>query len=251
MMHRTNMKTIGWIIFFASFGLPSIAFPGDKDMLRDACSAIKQASKRSECFDALDRLTAKASAPASPLVAPVGPLVVNARAFGECAALEYAEIDSMPRAELEGLYCSYLAGADVVRRIGDASIAKQANLSIKAALMGDQIRRLERCTAGMTKAVEAFNRKFAGEKADCSKMPGRLAPQPKELASSAEVDGLSDSVKAVARGELLGAGCDPIGTPKIDVEPYKQIRISYQCSGSNRWQSVSCSDTSCRSTPPP
>jgi hypothetical protein len=234
-------------ILLVTLGLLTNANAADKDILRDACAAVKSAPKRSECFDAIERLSAKPGATAADAkrVATTGPLKVNARAFGECAALEYAEIDSMPREELEGLYCSYSAGANMALRLGDAAVAKQTNLTVKAALLGDQIRTLDRCTHGLSKAIEAFHRKYPGEKPDCSKMPEKFAPLPRETQAVSPTDGLTDSARRMAREALIGSGCDPVGDLHIVRQPYKQDQISSQCSGSSRWQTVSCSEGSC------
>ena len=154
--------------------IPLSAHASDKDILRDACSAMKQAGKRSECFNALERISIAANAktlPAAP--AKRADLKLNPRAF-ECAPMEYSEIDSMPREELEGLYCSYVVGSDVMHKISNASVERASDPRVKAALLGDSVRNLERCTSGMAKAIAAFNRKHPGEKPDCTEMKAQV-----------------------------------------------------------------------------
>lgn len=168
-----TMKILLAVLIVAS--IPLSAQSSDKDILRDACSAVKQAAKRSDCFNALERITAASSAkitqsaPSSRVA-----LKLNARAFGECSPMEYSEIDSMPREELEGLYCSYVIGSDTMHKISNASVEKASDPRIRAALLGDSVRNLERCGSGMAKAISAFNRKHPGEKPDCTEMKAQI-----------------------------------------------------------------------------
>jgi len=167
------MKKLIPLLFMSVYFSPAQA--SDKDILRDACSAVKIANKRSECFNALERIsTSSSKTPAVATTQQPATLKLNSRAFGECAAIEYAEIDSMPRHELEGLYCSYAIGSDTVSRINNASVEKASDPRIKAALLGDLVRSLERCNAGLSKALSAFNRKYPGEKPDCTEMKAKI-----------------------------------------------------------------------------
>ena len=70
-------------------------------------------------------------------------------------------------------------------------------------------------------------------------------------ANSSVVDELPAAIMKMARGALLGAGCDPIGKPSIVREPGKQDAISFQCSGTDSWQTAICGEGSCQAVEGP
>lgn len=179
-------------------GYMSYAAANDKDILREACSSLKVAAKRSECHSALDRI---ASSPTvKTLSEPIalkkedpGPLKVNVRGLS-CESFEYGELDSMTRDELEGLYCSFRLGEDISKRVTDKSMAEHSdNPNIQAAVLSRHIQLSERCMRSMGKSDDLFRRKFPGEKIDCSRMP-----KPKQQAAQgpqAQPDGAQLTVK--------------------------------------------------------
>lgn len=161
------------LLTFALTIIATSAQASDKDILRDACSGLKAAPKRSECFNALDRISApQIPTPAQAASAPqrTGEMKINTRPFTSCATLEFAEIDSMPREELKGLYCSYSVGSDTKKRINDEQVAKTTDPGLQARLIGDFITDLGRCTRGMSQARETFTRKYPQAQLDCTQM---------------------------------------------------------------------------------
>lgn len=150
----------------------SISCASDKDILRDACGAIKAPASRSRCFDALERLSAPQTPPQSESGIPAV-YKLSSRAL-ECAPIEFSEIDVMPRDELEGLYCTYVAAI----KISDASSKKALDgatePSVRAALLRQQLSVSTQCTRGMSKSMDVIQRKYPGSRPDCSKLPVNL-----------------------------------------------------------------------------
>jgi hypothetical protein len=161
----------------------SAAHASDKDILRDACGALKAAAKKSQCFDALDRLSPPpASTPAPKTPEPAKASVVNFRAF-ECQRFEFSELDSLSKTDLEAAICSIDAGYRMSNESSDAFIAKQSDPRIKAVLLQRQIGKMEQCRSERTKASDLFLRKFPNDTLDCSKLPGKFATPPKGVSA--------------------------------------------------------------------
>lgn len=179
------MKYLIAPLLFLALNQPAVATE-DKDVLRDACSGIKAPAKRSQCFGAIDRLVAPASA--APALAPqsAAPAALKPSLRGlQCEAFEFSELDSMPREELEGLYCSYSQGSASSTKISDIELAKYPNdPRTQVALLNQQVSFLGRCSRGMSKAREVFSRKHPSQKLDCSKLPNTST----ESEAKAEVD---------------------------------------------------------------
>jgi hypothetical protein len=154
------------------------ALASDKDTIRDACATIKVSVKRSQCFEALDRLSAPLPAAVLPAqAAPAEPVALKISMRGlECLAFEFSEIDSMPKEEVESLYCSYARGAKIsetATRKAEESYADQPR--VRVAILDKHVSFLGKCIQGMSKTREIFVRKFPKEKIDCSKMPEKNA----------------------------------------------------------------------------
>jgi len=169
-----SMKIILLMVMLG--GLCGSAVASDKDILRDACSALKTSAKRSECFEAIDHISAAQSkTPAENLVEPSQKLTVNPRAL-QCEHFEFSEIDSFSKNDLESAICSFDAGDRIASSVGEASVAKQSDPSVKVALLRRQLAHTEQCHSERTKALDVFRRKFGGGMPDCLKMPGKFAP---------------------------------------------------------------------------
>jgi hypothetical protein len=150
------------------------ATASDKDVLRDACSTLKPATKKSACFDALDRISAPAipaaQVPMKPTQSPDRKLKFSLRGM-QCENIEFPELDSMPADELEGLYCSYDLGIKTSDKLNKQFQEKnEGNPRVQVALMERHVAELERCGRGMTKAGDVFRRKYPEMKTDCSKL---------------------------------------------------------------------------------
>lgn len=170
------------VLLTAFLCAPLIAQASDKDTLREACSSLKNSAKRSQCFDALERLSL-AQSPSPATSAAPKELKANLRGL-ECERFEFAEIDSLPRDELEALYCSYSLGAKISEKTTkDAEVKHEGHPKVLVALLSRHVSILDRCLGGMAKTRETFTRKFKGEKIDCSKLSVRseqagLVPAP-------------------------------------------------------------------------
>lgn len=156
------------------FLLSSSAMAGDKDILRDACSALKPAPKKSACFDALDRISAPVAAAVQviqkPTQSPDRKLKLSLRGM-QCETIEFPELDSMSADELEGLYCSYDLGIKTSDKLSKQFQEKnEGNPRVQVALLERHVAELERCGRGMTKAGDVFRRKYPEMKTDCSKL---------------------------------------------------------------------------------
>nr|WP_315401774.1 hypothetical protein [uncultured Duganella sp.] len=166
------------LLFLASNANASSA---DKDILRDACAAVKPANKKSACFDALERLTPQAvvaASPAAPKTAGADRKLKPSLRGIQCEAVEFSELDAMPADELEGLYCSYDLGSKMSETVNKRMMAKnEGNLKVQQVLLQSHIATLERCMRGTTKAGDAFRRKFPDLKTDCTKMPKIKEPE--------------------------------------------------------------------------
>ena len=166
-------------LFLALCALAQIASAGDKDVLRDACGTLKPASKKSLCFDALERLSAPhaAASPAAPAAAAPRAEKLKASIRGlQCDAIEFQELDSMSQDELEGAHCSYAAGSKISDDVTNKAMAKyEGNLSIQSALLQKNIGMMERCFKGTTKTGDIFKRKYPDVKIDCTRMPSKSA----------------------------------------------------------------------------
>lgn len=64
-------------------------------------------------------------------------------------------------------------------------------------------------------------------------------------------DELLPAINEMAKATLRGAGCAPVGDPQIVRRSGEQDMISYRCSGSDAWQTVSCSDSTCHAVEGP
>lgn len=101
-------------------------------------------------------------------------LPFSMRAF-QCEQFEFAELDSMPAAELKGAFCSYAIGSDQSSK--RAAIMKEKykdNPAIRGALLGDHITLLQQCTRGMEKTLDVLKRKFSEQPADCKPMTAMI-----------------------------------------------------------------------------
>lgn len=169
--------TILFLLFSGS------ALAGDKDILRDACSALKPAAKKSTCFDALDRITTPlpqvAAVPAKPTQSPDRKLKLSLRGM-QCESIEFAELDAMPADELEGLYCSYDLGFKSSEKVNKQMMEKHdGSPNVQAVLLQRHIATMERCMRGTTKSGDVFRRKFPEMKTDCSKLMQKKTPEEK------------------------------------------------------------------------
>lgn len=101
-------------------------------------------------------------------------LKFSPRAF-QCEAYEFAELESMQRAELEGMYCSYSIGAARLSRRNDETKVKYADQpQILAALLGDNIRLQDQCVRGMAKVQDLIARKYTTFAPNCSPMAEKI-----------------------------------------------------------------------------
>jgi hypothetical protein len=163
MVRCTTAGKLAAFLFFC-VAIPADASSADKDILRDACSAIKQTSKRAQCFDALDRITVTQPVPAAPPPEPEKPMMLNTRAMTQCQPFEFAELDSLSKGDAVALYCSYDQGFRNWLKDGKA----QTNLATQRAMLYTA----ERCINAQTKVTDLLHRKFPTETADCSKVIG-------------------------------------------------------------------------------
>jgi hypothetical protein len=191
---KDYVKHLAWLLTAATLHVSS--FASDKDILRDACTSLKPAAKKSACFDALDRISAPAPAAApvvqKPVQSPDRKLKFSLRGM-QCEAIEFPELDSMPADELEGLYCSYDLGIKTSEKLSKQFQEKnEGNPRVQVALLERHVAELERCGREMTKAGDVFRRKWPEMKTDCSKLlkkktedsapqEGAPSPAPKSL----------------------------------------------------------------------
>jgi hypothetical protein len=87
----------------------------------------------------------------------------------QCQPYEYAELNAMPRRELEGAFCGYVAGFDALKKQVDLSREQyQEQPGVLAALRGDFIQQSQRCTQGIEKTADLLSRKFSATVPDCT-----------------------------------------------------------------------------------
>lgn len=99
---------------------------------------------------------------------------LSIRAF-QCQPYEYAEINDMSRAELDGAYCGYIAGGDFAKSRADLNREKyKEQPNTIAALLGDYVRQSERCTQGLEKVSDSLSRKFSASPPDCKAALAKL-----------------------------------------------------------------------------
>lgn len=168
------MRLIIAALVFSTFAGSACA--SDKDTIRDACSSLKGSAKKSQCFDALERLAPAQKVVEAPATAQKPKvLMLNMRAF-ECQPFEFSELDSMSKEDLEATVCSVNRGNDAYNSINRAGVDNQANPQVKIALMRQGLSHMQQCREAYTKTSDLFLRKFHGESMDCSRLPGPARP---------------------------------------------------------------------------
>jgi len=152
------------VLFVVALGSENVVASGlseDKQILRDACSALKDKMKRSQCFDAVDRVVAEPVI--TKKVEQESPLVLNLRGM-KCEQYEFTELDQLNKNELVSLYCSYGVGIEISEKsqpVADTNIAKRAHLE-------SQIRVLETCSPQRFRLAQLIQKKYPDTKPDCS-----------------------------------------------------------------------------------
>ena len=170
---RANYLVVGFL-----FCVSGVAWAGDKEVLRDACGAIKLAVKRNQCFDAIENLSTKQEPP--PLVVlqepekqSEEPVQLNTRAMIECETFEFSELNSLSASQLIALSCSYDQGFS--NHTSSAQIAKNDRTrgpGMQAALIRTYVGKAEKCMNAGEKVSDLLFRKYPKQKKDCSKIPG-------------------------------------------------------------------------------
>lgn len=168
---RLPMKTK--ILLLVAICSMQNAFAAETDLLREGCAALKPALKKTQCFAALDRLTAAPSAP-QPEPEPTQ-LKLNGRAFN-CEAFEFSEIDSWKKNELESASCSFQLAIDVDEQTTKKLMAQQNDARVNVYLAQKNVNTLEKCSTNRSKIDALLDRKYPGTKLDCARMKRKDAP---------------------------------------------------------------------------
>lgn len=150
----------------------------DKDLLRDACVALKDKVKRSQCFDAIERISQSAvPAPIEQKAPPEPkkemPIFINTRAFS-CEPFEFSELNSLSEDQALGLYCGYYQQHNNEVANGKAA-SSESDPGRKLALLQSVTRKMRLCTNTIEKMMDFMKRKFPNNSLDCTKVVGYTA----------------------------------------------------------------------------
>lgn len=126
------------------------------------------------------------AAQASAATTPSEELIFSAHAF-ECQPFEFAELDSMPKEELQGAYCSYAVGAKQSSKRADLAKEKHKNNStVLVGLIEDHVKFLDQCAQGMVKTSALLKRKYKQSTNDCTPMTEKLEAALSKSSSAAQ-----------------------------------------------------------------
>ena len=99
-------------------------------------------------------------------------LLVNSRAV-QCKKIDFAELNTVDKNELESIYCGYIVGELVSEATIKAQEVKYANdPKMQVYLAEARINELMQCTAPKTEIIDILNRKFKGQRFECDKYKG-------------------------------------------------------------------------------
>lgn len=162
----------------------SFGAPEDKETLREACLLVKEKVRRTQCFDALDRLSQPAKSTIESTTAPIAvpkpkPMTLSIRGL-ECENHEFSELNSLTADETISLYCSFEQGAYDATASARQARDRGGDPGTAAALIRSNIARAQRCMNAQGRVMDLLRRKFSSELSamDCKRVVGYTGEKP-------------------------------------------------------------------------
>lgn len=78
-----------------------------------------------------------------------------------CESMEFNEINTYPKEELEALYCSYSKGHKIVTKTTDEGAARNKGTPTEIAILRDGLRKMEQCRKELFKVSDLLKRKYS------------------------------------------------------------------------------------------
>lgn len=91
-----------------------------------------------------------------------------------CESMEFNEINTYPKEELEALYCSYSAGHKITSRTTTREAEKNKGTPAEIAILRAGLRNLEQCRKELFKVSDLLKRKYSIASSDirCAEYKG-------------------------------------------------------------------------------